>query len=128
MPAREAWLGRIKRIVQPPRKRILLFIGVVVGGSALWLYLTEFYYDPGAYRLGIRNATVDTTFREVSLRLEPREQFEYGILVPGQAKWDMDPRTPTPTNAIVHLPTRQARPTRCSRQAHRRNFVAASAS
>jgi hypothetical protein len=94
-------LGRFKRTVQRPRKGILVFLGVAVVASALWLYLTHFYYDPGTYRLGVRNATVETTFREVTLRLEPRGQFEHGILDPGQASWDMDPRTPVPTNVVV---------------------------
>jgi hypothetical protein len=93
--------GSIKGTMTRLHKSILIFLGVASTTLALWLCLKQFYYDPGAYRLGVRNATSDTTVRQVTLRLEPRGQFDHGIIDPGQVSWDMDPRTPTPTNIIV---------------------------
>ena len=57
--------------MQWPRKSILIFAGVVVATSALWLYLAHFYYDPGPYSIGVRNGVTDTLLYNVALRLEP---------------------------------------------------------
>lgn len=83
------------------RKSILAILGVAVVASTLWLYLTHFYYDPGAYSIGVRNDTGDMTLRDVSLRLEPKGEFTFGIEDPGQAKWFMDPRWPVATRVFV---------------------------
>ena len=68
-----------------PRKGILIFLGVLIAISALWLYLNQFYYDPGAYSIGVRNGVPDTLLRDVALRLEPHGQFDAAtILDPGR--------------------------------------------
>jgi len=87
-------------VQQPPRITLLL-LGVAIAASGLWFYLSHFYYDPGPYSIGVRNSTVDTTLRDVTLRLEPRGQDNVGIEVPGQTKWDMDPHWPVPTRVFV---------------------------
>ena len=73
----------------------------MIVASALWLYRTHFYYDPGAYSIGVHNGTSDTTFRDVSLRVEPRGEFVFGIEDPGQTKWFENPRWPPPTRVFV---------------------------
>ena len=90
--------------MQQPRKSILIVLGVTVAASALWLYLTDFYYDPGAYSIGVRNGVQDTLLRDVALRLEPHGQFEFAtILDPGRnhESWFMDPHWPVPTRVFV---------------------------
>jgi hypothetical protein len=82
--------------------KIILILGVAVAASTLWLYLTHFYYDPGAYSLGVRNEALNTPLRAVALRLEPRGQFDFAtILDPGHVSWFMDPHWPTPTRIFV---------------------------
>ena len=90
--------------MQRPLKSILVFLGVAVAASALWVYLTEFYYDPGAYSLGVRNGVPDTLLRNVALRLEPHGQFDFAMsLDPGRdhESWFMDPHWPIPTRVFV---------------------------
>jgi hypothetical protein len=80
--------------VNRPRKRILAFLGVAVAAFGLWLYLTYFYYAPGAYSLGVRNGVQDTVLHNVALRLEPHGQFDFAMsLDPGRdyESWFADP-------------------------------------
>jgi hypothetical protein len=90
--------------VKRPCKAILILLGLAVSASALWLYLTHFHYDPGAYSLGVRNGVPGTLLHNVALRLEPHGQFDFAMsLDPGRdhESWFMDPHSPTPTRVFV---------------------------